>query len=255
MNNVLLLHVKFKFPLPYDKVVWLKKPVSAILGDLRKIRDSSAVDYLNGIDTELFFNRDEETGYSENRYPLIHYKSTDGHAAITGINEGAVALQNLLSFLNENKLPGIGKRHLINKQNPVDLSEFYSPNVEKFNIQLLSRKKTYIIKNWLPLDNIRYKTWVTSPDLRTLADILSECLPRQISRMLSGLGVRENLPFIAEVCHILKGHPLQQVYKEKKLGFDCIFQTNLDLPADIGIGQVAGIGYGRIFPWNSKDYF
>jgi len=248
MHTIELLHVHFNFELPPDRVKWLKKPISSAIRELGKHQ-------VENINTELFYNRDEETGKSENRYPLIQYKSVKGMAAITGINEGAQALRQLLKVLALEKNQKANEKHLLSESNKINLLDYKKPKLDQHTVTLLKYKKNYMVRHWLPLDSVRYKNWVASAGLDVLTELLDERLPDQISRMLSGTGLIRRMPFMAKTVLITAAHPLQQVYKEKKIGFDCIFQCNLDLPADIGIGQVPGIGYGRMFSFNTEEFY
>ncbi|MEO6542211.1 MAG: CRISPR-associated endonuclease Cas6, partial [Ferruginibacter sp.] len=244
MHTIQTLTAIFDIPLSEHEAVDFKKPVCAAIHDLRENGQTDS------IATDLFYNRDEETGNAENRYPLIQYKSIRGKAAITGINEGAQALQSILKLLRQDENTHLNKRFLFNKQNPVDFSQ-YQLHPSTHQLQLLTRKKQYLIKEWLPLDTHRYKAWMASQELKMLAEILDECLPRQISKMLSSVGFHHTVPFIAHTTSILATKDEVQIYHEKKIPFDCIISCNIDLPNDIGIGQVPGIGYGRIFKTNS----
>jgi len=239
MYTINILTAIFDIPLQQHEAVDFKKPVCAAIHDLRE------KGLTEGIDTSHFYNRDEETGNSENRYPLIQYKSINGKAAITGINEGAHVLRSILDRLNEDKNRHLNKRFLFNKQNSVDLYT-YQLYPDNRHLMLLPHKKQYIIKDWLPLDTYRYKAWTATQELKMLVDILDECLPRQISKMLYGVGFSYTLPFIAHTTSILATKEAIQIYHEKKVPFDCIISCNLELPEDLGIGQVPGIGYGRI---------
>lgn len=247
MHRIQKFSIRFNFDLPADKVKWLKKPFSAA------IRELSRAD-LAEINTELFFNRDEETGKSENRYPLIQYQSINGKAAITGINEGAEALQLLFQVLDKRENHAFCIKHLITEQNRISLRDYNKAQFTAHDISLLRSKRDYIVKDWLPLDSHRYKNWAADGSLGLLTEILDECLPRQISRMLEAVGLTRRMAFLADCSMILATKPLVQVYREKKLPFDCVIRTNLDLPTDIGIGQVPGIGYGRVLPFNTKQY-
>jgi hypothetical protein len=249
MHTIDLLHIQFNFELAPDKVKWLKKPISSAISDLRIAGEKREKDELAGIDTELFYNRDEETGKSENRYPLIQYKSVNGMAAITGINEGAEALRKLLAVLSKKENQKVNEKHLLSESNKISLLDYKRPKHYSHTIKLLKYPKSYVIRHWLPLDSVRYKNWMTDISLQMLAELLDECLPRQISQMLGGVGLHHRFPFMAKTSLILAFYPPEQVYKEKKIGFDCVFQSNLDLPLDTGIGQTPGIGYGRVFPY------
>src|ERR1035437_1877211 len=239
MDTITILTAIFDIPLGINEAVDFKKPVCAAIHDLRE--DGQTDD----IEIELFYNRDEETCNSENLYPLIQYKSINGKAAITGINEGEVALKAILFLLGKENNRELNKRFLFNKQNPIDLTAYKSyPSTHQ--LKLLPYKKQYHIKDWLPLDTHRYKAWMASQELKTLVEILDECLPRQISKMLNGIGYQYSLPFVAHTASILSTKEQIQIYYEQKMPIDCIFYCIIDLPPDIGIGQVPGIGYGRI---------
>lgn len=240
MHTINILTTIFNFPIALQDAVHLKKAISSAIHDLREKGET------NGIATDLFYNRDDETGNSENRYPLIQYTSVNGKAAITAINEGAQALGAVLSLLHKESNRPFNKKFLITKQNPIDLSDYTLLPLKKHKIELLTGKHQYLVKDWLPLDTNRYKAWTASGELKMLAEILDECLPRQLSNMIEGVGYPYSFPFITHTCSILTTKEKIQVYEEKKIPFDCTFYCNVRLPDGIGIGQVPGIGFGRI---------
>ena len=249
MHTINIQTAIFNFPLVLQDAVHFKKTISSAIHDLREKGETE------GITTDLFYNRNEETGNSENRYPLIQYKPINGKAAIIAINEGADALNAILSLLKKESNKPFNKKFLVTKQNPIDLSKPKLLPLQKHKIQLLSKKQQYLITDWLPLDSQRYKAWTASGELKMLVEILDECLPRQIANMIASVGYSHSFPFVAHTTSILATKEKLQVYEEKKVPFDCTFDCNVCLPENIGIGQVPGIGYGRIFPFNSKNYF
>lgn len=139
MHSFQTLTAIFNIPLQEHEAIDFKKPVCAAIHDLR---ESGQTD---GVATDLFYNRDEETGNAENRYPLIQYKSVSGRAAVTGINEGAHALQAVFDLFDDDDNRHLNNRFLFNKQNPVSLAarKLYP---SKHQMKLLEVKKQYIIK-------------------------------------------------------------------------------------------------------------
>ena len=246
MHTLRTLTVVFNFPLHLPDAVHFKKTISSAIAYLREKSQT------NGIATDLFYNRSDDTGHSENRYPLIQYLPVNGKAAIIAINQGADALHAMLDLLAKEENKAANKKFLVSQQNPVDLS---APKLfsEKHTIELLPRKQQYLITDWLPLDTQRYKAWTASGELKMLAGLLDECLPRQLAAMIAGTGYAHSFPFIAHTCSILATKEIIQVYQEKKVPFDCTFYSNLNLPGGIGIGQTPGIGYGRIRIINNNN--
>ncbi|MCZ2459988.1 MAG: hypothetical protein LC128_10230 [Chitinophagales bacterium] len=241
MHTVYTQMTVFNFSLEENDGVHFKKTFSAAIHDLRESGQTE------GIDTELFYNRSEETNDTIKRYPLIQFKPVKGKAALLAINEGINAVNEILALLNKEENKHIKNKFLRTKQNYVDLSEYKSFPLEKHTIKLLTIKQQYRVINWLPLDSHRYKVFLASGELKVLAELLDECLSRQINTMIAGTGFRYNFPFITYVSSILATKKLIQVYKEKKLPFDCTFFCNLHIPDGIGIGQVPGIGFGTVY--------
>lgn len=58
---------------------------------------------------------------------------------------------------------------------------------------------------------------MASQELKMLVEILDECLLRQISKMLAGVGFQYTLPFIAHNTAILATNEEIQIYHEKKI--------------------------------------
>jgi hypothetical protein len=245
MHTVNILTAIFDIPLATCHAVQFKKTVSSAIDDLRSRGQT------NGLPLDLFYNRNNETGHSQNRYPLIQYTVVNGRAAIKAVNEGAETLLAVLDLLQKKENASCNKKFLLSKQNLVDLSHV-EVHSSQHQIRLLTYKQQYLVRNWLPLDTHRYKAWMASQELKVLVELLDECLPRQLSAMLYGMDYQHNLPFLAHTTSILTTHEKQQIYHETKVPFDCLFSCNLSLPEGLGIGQVPGIGYGRVFNWNKS---
>ena len=231
---------KLLFDTPAESVEDIKafrKPVSNIIKQWRSDFDNA------GIAIDLFYNRDEENNNNTiPRYPLIQYHSHEGNLAITGINEGAIAVQLLSKLLKEREVPD----DVHYKGNKIISWSKHTISTHKHEIHLTDRLTEYVITNWLPLEDERYKLWTEMLSLHDRVSLLDEALPRQISKFLSAVGINYGTSSIAFVSNIIATENKIKEYNFRKLPFTCTFRCNINLPEGIGIGQVPSIGFGRI---------
>lgn len=237
-NSVTIKTIIFEgIPLKFAEIDYLRKAICSVISKLR----TSLLQFY--VAPDLFHNHDEISNKNINRYPLIQYKVINGKAAITGINQGAYAIKVLLQLLLIPQNKPFNAIHI----NGRDATLVNSTNLrsQKHSFSLLDEPKEYRIENWLPLEDDRYSVWKDSLDMNERLAVLNECLPRQIALLLQGAGYDDELRYRAVLSGIDKTGWLKE-FKVNKLAFDCTFSCNLDLPTEVGIGQVPSIGFGRI---------
>jgi Cas6b C-terminal domain len=237
MHPITITNIIFDIPAnSVEDIITFRKPVSGIIRHWKQYFEHA------GVATDYFHNHDEKTGHTINRYPLIQYHTIEDKIGITGINEGATALQLLSLLLKENDLPeGVhykGRKKLDWKGHTVETKEHV--------IKLTDTLSEYVIFDWLPLEDERYALWEEMLSLQDRITLLDEALPRQISKFLNGVSIPFSVSFTAFVSNILATESKIKEYNFRKLPFTCTFRCNIALPEGIGIGQVPSIGFGRI---------
>lgn len=227
----------FNVPLQLIEVPYFRKAITSLVSKLRTQLQNS------GVNTDLFHNHDEITGKPINRYPLVQYKTESGYAAISGIKEGADAVQALLDLLSKKENEKmLNHLHLHGKSISFAL---LSNHEYEYNVVVSDKLKNYKISDWLPFEEERYTAWSESLSLEHRVSLLNEALPRQISNFLTGLNFTEEISYTAFIDTVDKTEWLKE-FNVHKLAFDCSFWSNLELPDGIGLGQVPSIGFGKI---------
>lgn len=166
-------------------------------------------------------------------YPLIQYKSLNGKAAITCIEEGADIIGQFMSETSEPLM--IGTRHAkleVEKVIP-----------EKTVIQVTDTQQTYTLQQWLPLNSRNYEQYQNAESLVDKIQILERVLVGNILSFLKGVGIHLEERLDIHITDITKQNVI--TYKKVKLmAFDIKFKANIIIPSFIGIGKNASIGNG-----------
>ena len=244
MQSIVLTNLYFNIPAESVKdIIAFRKPVSNIITQWKD-------EFCNaGLATDYFHNHDEVTNNPINRYSLIQYHIENEKVTMTGINEGAEALQLFSSLLTKKDIPKDvhykGRKNLAWKDHKVD--------TKKQGIRLLDTLAEYQITNWLPLDDEKYGLWKEMLSLQDRVTLLDEALLRHISKFLTGVGIDYSVSYVAFVSNILATENKIKEYNFRKLPFTCTFRCNIALPEGIGIGQVPSIGFGRIKRANNEE--
>lgn len=237
--TVYIRTIIFDIPLLFAETDYFRKAVCSVV---RKLRTPLLQAY---IAPDLFYNHDDGSGHPINRYPLVQYKVINGCAAITGINQGATALWHFLQLLRLPHNLGANAIHIHGKE--AGLHNYEEMPVQEHTIRLLQQPAKYAIEKWLALEEENYARWMRQLLPQRQAALLNEVLLKQISFFLRGAGYSLEITYEAGVTAI-PGMQWLREFNVHKLAFDGTFYCNLSLPAEIGIGQVPSIGFGRISP-------
>ena len=183
----------------------------------------------------LFHNHNIESGSQRYSYPLIQYKRLHGKAAIVCINDGIDAIYKLFTgkdfhFRIGSKEVNMLIEHVQSEECQIDTTE---------------EQREYKLYNWLPLNSQNYKEYQSMEGLIDRVHKLEEILTSNILSMMKGEGIAIHLD---EHIDISIKDVIQQrcvTYKGvKRMAFDVVFKTNLQLPSNIGLGKSVSVGFG-----------
>lgn len=185
-------------------------------------------------DDALFHNHNVD-GFNY-MYPLVQYKRIKGAAAVVGINQGAEVVERL--FATESVFPcQLGNRNVELKLASIRTESLFSCCDESDN--------TYRIRYWLPLNSKNYKEYQRAEGLIERIAMLEKILIGNVLSFGKGIGIHFEFPV---TCHILElENPGLSRYKEVELmSFSAVFQCNVCLPENVGLGKSSSVGYGIV---------
>ncbi|MCX6266917.1 MAG: CRISPR-associated endonuclease Cas6 [Bacteroidetes bacterium] len=206
---------------------WLRDAVKGLM------HPNSAELKSSGVDTSLFHNHNEQTSHNKPGYPLIIYHYTGGQFLVTGINEGAFALAQLMTLYHEPVR--------VSNQLLVSFSRFREVNQE---IEATLVPINYTITNYLALNSEIHREYEASAP-RSKITILEDAIHKHIGKdLFKHLGIdmavsEINLTALPEVS------PHRQTYKNHHyLSFNLRFSACLKLPDYLALGNGKAFGYG-----------
>lgn len=201
------------------------------IGDFRKLVNSYA-----GSANDLFHNHKSEKTYHY-RYPVVQYKLLDGKATLVGLTEpGAAALQSLMAHkgFRERCMEWLGEQFAV---------------TEEFTDTLFlgsDLSNRYRLRQYLALNEDNFKTWLATPGLAGRTALLERCLTAHVLKLASA--VRWKLPPGSLQVEILDFQSYTtRLHHVPFLAFDLLFQTNITLPENAGLGKAVSHGYGTLF--------
>ena len=190
------------------------------------------------VDISLFFNHDLKTGKTIIGYPLVIYHYIDGQFFLTGINQGAHAVNVLSSIF---KKPFSEKGMLFPGFKKIKVTE------STFDIQPGKLFKYQIIK-WIPFHHKDYMDFKKS----SFSEKVSQLNERLHKHLEADLGKYLELNFKnmkVEVTDILSFYSKPIVYEGKKYyAYDIEIAANVELPRFITLGNIKSLGFGRVEP-------
>lgn len=183
------------------------------------------------------FHNHTEDSRSIFRYPLVQYKTIGGKAALVCLGEAVDDIHYLL------EQPALRFRIGTREQN-FTIQEVAFDN---FAVELGDKLYTYQLHQWLPLNDENKKRFnaLTDPVVQKME--LSRILTGNLLSFAKGIGYWLESPIVVHINDILS----RQVVKFKEYpyhSFAVSFQTNLPLPAQVGLGKGCSVGYGVVSP-------
>ena len=243
MNNITITTLKIilfpaqrktgKEPRLYD-AEWVRETVNMLYN--RKKESFRTV----GVLTDLFHNHDEKSQQTIVRYPLIQYHANDGELFVVGINEGGEALQ-LMADLYENVVPLHSDLYV-----KIEMVE-----KRQHEVCETSNKCRYRLKDYIPFSSDAYKEFGALVYLKEKTDYIAAKIENHI---LKDFAKHLNLPLNAakvEIVDIVSLHRPKVVVQVNKhrhdfQPFDLVFDTAVDLPAGLCLGNGKTYGYGLV---------
>lgn len=186
-----------------------------------------------------------ENKYEDYSYPLVQYRSVNGNGELFAINNG---IKDLINFYNNNEVSNVLK------------TEFgiTNWNIQSHNLRLNSKSQTYFSDNYIVLDEDNKKIFDSIP-----SDLEEEF---QQKSFLEEKIVSHLIEFCKRFNYCSDGHLWVRVIdfnlkaadtftktnKDKTVinysltPFQITFQTNLEIPNEIGLGKKKAKGYGIV---------
>ncbi len=187
------------------------------------------------VDTSLFHNHDEQNSHNKPGYPLIIYHFTGGEFLVTGINEGAYALGQLMALYDEPVN--------VSQQLMVDFA-IYKEIIQ--DIKIADKPIAYNLHRYLALNSTVHKEFETAGAMRKII-MLEEAIIKHIDKdLFKYLTIDLPAPqvFLLDLPLI---EPVRQTYKNHQyLSFNLKFSANLVLPDYLALGNGKAFGYGII---------
>jgi hypothetical protein len=206
---------------------WLREEVNKLMLPKRGLLEKQ------GVDTSLFYNHDPLTSRTRQGYPLVIYHCLDGLFYITGINEGALAIEKLAGHYSS--LQAVDDSFRDEKTNG------------KFGLSITDQSFTYSLIEWRPIHHKQRAAFATLSMMAKVTELqhklekhLTNELGKYLNISLDGLKLE-----ITDITRIYE----PATYKNHKYpAFDIRFKANVSLPAMITLGNNKALGYGRVVP-------
>ncbi len=211
---------------------WLREAVNKLMRDKRSELEA------NWVDTSLFYNHATETGQTRVGYPLVIYHLIDGLFYITGINEGAQAVEKLAGHYPQPFTVG-----------EILFKRFKKANQGgKYNPGIIDQPLTYKLVEWRPIHHQQRNAF----NQMGLVAKAAELNTRLEKHLTNELGKYLNIGFDGlklEITDIDRVYE-PMLYKNRHLypAFDIRFTANIALPPLITLGNHQALGYGRVEP-------
>lgn len=182
----------------------------------------------------IYFHHHLDDGYLY-RYPLIQYKTINKKAAIVCIEKGVDEIHRF--FQKPDWSIFIGDKKLELKVDKLFLN--------RFNMQVWNTMFSYKIVKWLGLNQKNYKEFENIESASEKINFLENILKANILAMAKGLEWTVGKPIELVITEYNEPQPV--VFKKQKLlGFDLKFKTNVFLPNFIGLGKAVSHGFGIV---------
>lgn len=191
---------------------------------------------LEGIkaDSHLLFHNHIDDDNLRYKYPMVQYKSIQGHACIFCIGEGVEEMDRVLRIFNRPATIGqrrviLNAQQIVPRETEVELRETYQ----------------YTLRDWLPLNERNDDEFWRLQHDEERYEFLQRILIGNILSFAKSIGIifQEQV-----VCHIesIDHYRLSECKNVWMKSFDITFSCNVLLPDYIGLGKHASFGYGVV---------
>lgn len=202
------------------------------------MRDKKSELESRGVDTTVFYNHHPETGDPLQRYPLVIYHRIGNRYHLTGINQGAYALDQLAALY-----PGTFDT------GPNTLGQFVQQTpTAQAPIGITDAPCAYKLVEWRPMPH-KERNAFKKQSLTAKVASLNQRLHNHIANQLGKYLEIELGGLQVEIMNIEKVYPIALFKgKHKYQAMDIHFAANLALPGMITLGNHQSLGYGRVEP-------
>lgn len=168
-------------------------------------------------------------------YSLIQYKRVNGLAAIIGINEGVDALVQYIAQCDFNLRLG-------RKRVDMRISKF---DAFLHTLECSNQKHSYFINSWLPFNETNYHKYRNMDYLDEKIEFLEKILTANVLAFAKSMNVFFDEQIFVKLTSIVRSYKVE--YKKiEVMAFDVEFETNVNLPDNIGLGSNVSLGHGTI---------
>lgn len=189
----------------------------------------------------LFHNHLSDTEFV-NSYPCIQYKSIGGKPAIFCIEEGVDEMYKFFTKKDWNL--ELSNRMLELKVERLDMKQV--------NLQVWDKKFNYRISSWVALNPLNYQKFLKIQDPAERHDFLSKILIGNILSMAKGIGWDVDKPIALKIIELQREKRVL-IKGVKVTAFDLLFETNVYLPNNIGLGKSVSHGYGILRHFHTQE--
>lgn len=207
--------------------------ISAI--EISKFRGAIINQVQSGDRNTLLFHNHLENGGLRTKYPLIQYKRYREKAQIVCIDAGVDEINQLFSANSFSFTLG----------NRTIETEVEGIRLKTHLLQLWDKMMVYKTRDWLALNQKNYFKYRNINDDLEKKTFLESILIGNILSMAKGLDWHVADAIQLKIDTVERTKTLQYRNTEM-IGFDVVFKTNVSLPARMGVGKGASVGFGTI---------
>lgn len=168
-------------------------------------------------------------------YPLVQYKTVNGHPCVYFVN---TSLEATLPLISKSGL----SINLAGREYRLEIEELHTLN---FDLEVTPAFYRYELRNWLPLNDVNLRKFNSTPEVEAKVALLDKLLTGNMLSMAKGLGWHINEQIHNRIMEVKTQKELR--FKNRPfVAFDLVFESNVKLPQYMGLGKSASHGYGTL---------
>lgn len=188
-----------------------------------------------GAAADILFHNHSSADQLRYSYPLIQYKRQGGNACIVAVDHGADIIGQFVASGCSTLM--IGERKVT-----CDIGQLRPRRVL---MQLWQSPFHYHVSRWLPLNAKNYAAYTACDNADERRALLQDILKGNLLSMLKGLDIWLDGDLNVTITRL--GEPYLLRYKGVQLmAFNADFESNLSIPAGVGVGRHVSVGFGTI---------
>lgn len=168
-----------------------------------------------------------------NRYPRIQYRVRDGKAAIWAIGEGVPALRRWLMEKGDHLTMG-------GRQYPLLIEQLREGSHQ---LRIQPEKRLYRLMDYQPFNPDNYREWKQAEHLIARIQLIERILTNNLLILAKVADVFLEERIEAQLMNLRETKTVR-THGTKRLAFNLIFKTNLDLPQAVALGKAVSHGFG-----------